>query len=96
MYKILLVKSFLEDYKRLTFKDNILKKKIQKAIELLSKDPFYPSLKSHKVHARNIGSAWSSWVSGDIRIIWEYNKGNQLTIDALSIGSHTGKNSVYR
>jgi addiction module RelE/StbE family toxin len=95
MYKILLSKSFLEDYKGLSQKNIVLKNKILRAIELLSKDPFYPSLKSHKVYARNIGSAWSSRVSGDIRIIWEYNERNQLWIDALAIGSHTGKDKVY-
>ena len=95
MYKILFAKSFLVDYERLSLKDTVLKKKVLKVIELLTVDPFYPSLKSHKVYARNIGPAWASWVSGDIRIIWEYNENNQLSLDVLAIGSHTGKNKVY-
>ena len=95
MYKIVFSQTFLDDYQKFTLKNIELRKRVQKALEILSKDPFYPSLKSHKVYARNIGVAWSSRVTGDIRIIWEYNKNDQLIIDALALGSHSGNSKVY-
>ena len=95
MYKIVFSDRFLANYRKLTLKNTRLKDQIRKTVYLLSIDPFYPSLKSHKVLSRKIGFAWSSRVTGDLRIIWEYNSKDKLIIDVLTIGGHSGKNKVY-
>jgi mRNA-degrading endonuclease YafQ of YafQ-DinJ toxin-antitoxin module len=95
MYKVILTQKFLNDYNKVVGKDKILKLKVKKAIQLLSKNPLYPSLKSHKVNTRTVGMAWSSRVNGDIRIIWDYNDSQSLIIELLTIGGHTGKYKVY-
>ena len=41
------------------------------------------------------GKVYSSFISGDIRIIWEFSNGS-LHILVLNIGGHSGTNNVYR
>ncbi len=57
-------------------------------------DPYYPSLKTHKVDITNFGVVYSSRVTGDIRIVWKYL--NRDTIVILTTGGHDGKSSVYK
>ena len=60
--------------KKLTKNNPKIKKAVTKTIDLLEIDPFYPSLKSHKVNTRD-GKKFSSRVTGDIRIIWDFENG---------------------
>lgn len=73
-------------------------KKVDKSIDLLRKDPFYPSLKSHKIIRTNGDSVFSSNVSNDLRIIWQYSSETNAcqVLDILDIGGHSGKNKVYK
>ncbi len=73
-----------------------LEKKARKALHLLEQDPFYPSLKTHKANTKNYGEKWSSWITGDIRIIWDYDAENKLVILLLDIGGHSGTHKVYK
>jgi addiction module RelE/StbE family toxin len=86
---------FLKDYKKLTSKNKVLIKKINKTLVLLSKDPFYNSLKSHKVDTLESNDVWSSRVTGDVRIIWMYGEERKLII-LLETGTHSGSNKVYK
>jgi hypothetical protein len=43
-------------------------------------DPFYPSLKSHKVDTKKNKKVWSSWVSGYIRVIWAFDEKDNFHI----------------
>ncbi|HWY79592.1 MAG TPA: hypothetical protein VNW29_04490 [Candidatus Sulfotelmatobacter sp.] len=96
MYILLFTKDFDESYIKLT-KGNIeTQKRIQKAITFLRQDPFYPSLRTHKANSKNYGEKWSSWVTGDIRIIWDFDSEEQLTILLLTIGRHSGTQKVYQ
>ncbi len=65
--------------------------KVSKTLTSISKDPMNPSLRSHKV-----GNYWSSRVTGDIRIIWEYGNDDKVNvIEILDVGGHSGSNKVY-
>jgi mRNA-degrading endonuclease YafQ of YafQ-DinJ toxin-antitoxin module len=94
-FELILTATFLKRYDKVIRKNKELSKRVRKVIDLLRTDPFYSSLKAHKVNARNFGVKWSSRVTGDIRIIWEFDKSDNLVIYALSIGSHIGTNRVY-
>ena len=94
MFDIETTSHFRDRYKKLISKNLNIKNKIIKAIELLKKDPRYPSLKTHKVYTSEFGDAFSSFVTGDIRIIWAKIK-NEVVLLLLDIGSHSGKHSVY-
>lgn len=59
-------------------------------------DPKAPSLKSHMVNSSRHGKRWSSRVTGDLRIIWDFNKDKINILDILDLGGHSGKNKVYR
>jgi hypothetical protein len=60
-------------------------------------NPFYPSLKSHKTTTKTAkGKCFSSRITGDIRIIWNYNKNEICAIDLINIGGHEGKDKVYK
>ena len=58
-----------------------LLKKFNKALGSLKKEPFYPSLKSHEVSTKKNKDVWSSWVSSDIRVIWAFDKNDNLGIN---------------
>ena len=83
---------FLKHYNSLIKKDSQLKQRVKKTIELLETNPYYPSLHTHKVFIDELGEVLSSRVSGDIRIIWTFDKNNRLILILLEIGGH---NEVY-
>lgn len=93
MPKIVVTEEFQRKYLKLIKNNNLLREKYKKAIQLLSTNPHPNSLKSHKVVLRSIGEAFSSRISGDLRIIWIWGKDN--TIYLLDTGGHSGKNKVY-
>lgn len=65
---------------------------IQTTLELLSKDAFHPSLKTHKLKG-NMEGSWACSVAYDLRIIFEFVQydGNEAIL-LEAIGSH---NEVY-
>jgi addiction module RelE/StbE family toxin len=87
---------FLEDYKKLIKKNNLLIKKFSKSLQLLAGNPQHNSLRSHKVDTIDNQDVWSSWITGDIRIIWLYDKDKKLVIVLLETGTHSGSNKVYK
>lgn len=95
MFRLFFSSLFLRKEKKLTQKNLLLKKQVDKAVEYLSNDPRNPALKSHKITRKNGEPAISSLVSGDIRIIWEYRKDEAFILDILDIGGHSGNKKVY-
>ncbi len=87
---------YKEHSDELTSKNKLLKKRLKIAIQKLSINPAHPSLKSHKVYTSDYGSIWSSWVTGDIRVIWDYDSEERLIILLLDIGGHSGIRKVYK
>lgn len=96
MYSLIFTKSFEESYSLLTKKDSLLIKRLDKTLHLLMINPHYPALKSHKVGTRNHGQKWSSQITGDLRLIWDYIENNSLSIIILDIESHSGSKRVYK
>jgi len=96
MYELISTDAFKHSLIKILKGDQKLKKKILKTLRLLRQNPHYPSLRSHKVNTRFLGERWSSWVTGDIRIIWDFENGNRLTILLLDIGSHSGTHKIYK
>ena len=82
--------SFKRSFKRLTRKNPQLQDKILDVLELLSQDPFAPSLKSHKL-AGKLDGLWSCSVAYDCRIIFAFRKDTTTEEDLIvvvDIGSH--------
>ena len=87
---------FLKKEKKLTKNNHILKKAVDETIGLLEINPKNPALKSHKIKDINGDFAFSSTITGDIRLIWNYQEGRAHILDILDIGGHEGKNKVYK
>lgn len=96
MFTLVFTKNFDETYISVIRENKATEKKIRKTLHFLAQDPFYPSLKTHKANTRNYGEKWSSWVTGDIRIIWDYDTEKRLVIILLDIGKHSGTHKVYK
>ncbi len=87
MFKVEFSDFFKKQYKKIIRNNQILEKRVDTALMKLGEDP---ELVSHKV-----GTVWSCRVTGDLRIIWEYKKG-ELVLLLLKIGGHSGSKNVYR
>ena len=96
MYKLTFGQNFWRVYKKLTRRNIRLKKRVVETLKLLAQNPKDPFLSSHKVSTKKFGERWSSNVTGDIRIIWDYSEKNELEILVLSLGGHSGKRKVYK
>lgn len=81
---------FKKAFKRLIRKSSPLKNKILETLDLLEKDPFNPSLKSHKLTG-NLANYWSCSVNYDYRIIFIFSKDielDEIVILLVNISSH--------
>lgn len=96
MYKLRFATTFPPTYKSLIKGNQEFEKRTAKALRLLKTDPFYPSLKSHKVNTRNFGEKWSSWITGDLRIIWDFDEETQQIILLFAITKHSGSYKEYK
>ena len=96
MYILRFASSFSSSYKALIKGNQKFEKRVEKALRLLKNDPFYPSLKSHKVNTRHFGQKWSSFITGDLRIIWDFNETGQQIIILLAITKHSGSHREYK
>jgi addiction module RelE/StbE family toxin len=96
MYVLVFTKTFDQSYKSIVKYNKELEKRTLKTLKLLQENPFYPSLKAHKVNTKNYGHKWSCWITGDMRIIWDFDENNKVRILLLTIGSHSGKHKEYK
>lgn len=96
MYTLRFLESFNPTYDKLIEGNEEEEKRVRKALNLLRLNPFYPSLKSHKVNTRTFGEKWSSWITGDLRIIWDFDEKQRLTILLLVITEHSGTHREYK
>lgn len=80
---------------KLIKRDRKLDLKFRKAFKQLKKDPFYGSLKTHKVKSSTFGFVYSSRVTGDLRILWYLNN-KRLYILIVDIGGHEGSKNFYK
>jgi addiction module RelE/StbE family toxin len=87
---IIAEKTFKKSFKRLIKKSPHLQAKILAVLELLAEDPFYPSLKSHKLTGQLHG-LWSCSVTYSYRIIFTFRQDTELEEDVIvliDIGDH--------
>ncbi len=96
MYVLRFLNSFKPTYKALVKGDQEKEKRTKKALNLLRQEPFYSSLKSHKVNTRSYGERWSSWITGDLRIIWDFDEEEEMKIILFAIVTHTGTHRGYK
>jgi len=76
---------FKKIYKKKVKNNDELKEKFWKAMELFSKNPFNPRLRTHKLTGK-LDGLWALSVEYDCRVIFKFlNKDEILLID---IGSH--------
>jgi len=96
LYSLVASNYFKKKYKKIV-QSQELKKALQKTLVQLENNPFYTGLKTHKVISLATNSVeFSSRVTGDIRVIWNFSDGQLNIIDLLDIGGHDGKNGVYK
>ncbi|MBT4936726.1 hypothetical protein HON22_02300 [Candidatus Peregrinibacteria bacterium] len=86
MNKIKLSPHFRRESRKILKKGIIKRKQLEKVLEKISKNPFEKSLRTHKVSAEYIDPAYSSYISGEYRIIWDLNSDKTITLH--SIGTH--------
>ena len=96
MYVQFSTPTFDKAYKKIIKGDLEKEKRTKKAVKLIRIDPFYPSLKSHKVNTRSFGQKWSSFVTGDLRIIWDFDEAKKQIILLFAITKHSGSHREYK
>ncbi len=94
MFEIETTEAFRRKYAKLILNNSLMKIRIDKAVMELSINPKQRSLKTHKVTLPRLGEVYSSRVTGDVRIIWEYASGKAILM-LIDIGGHSGSKSVY-
>ncbi|MFQ5493586.1 MAG: type II toxin-antitoxin system mRNA interferase toxin, RelE/StbE family [Candidatus Dojkabacteria bacterium] len=95
-YVVRVTRPFGKNFEKLVSRNKLLRRRVGRVFDLLEDDPFYASLKTHKVHHSIYGVMYSSRVTGDVRIIWDFREEdgqNKLIILAIDIGGH---DAVYR
>ena len=97
MFNLYFKSKFFRKEKKLTKNSSILQSALGKTIDLLEENPNNPILKTHKTITKaSKEKVFSSRVTGDIRIIWKFNKEKAGVIDILDIGGHEGGGRVYK
>lgn len=96
MYDFVFTQTFNTSYDKIIAADQKKQKRLKKALNLLKVNPFYPSLKSHKVNTKSFGEKWSSWITGDLRIIWNFDPEQKLVILLLALAEHSGTHQEYK
>lgn len=87
---------FVRKLKKLLKKDRALQASFLEVFEQLERDPTARSLRSHKVLDIDGKPAFSSFVTGDLRIIWRYAEDELDVLDLTDVGGHSGAKKVYR
>jgi len=94
MYHLFPTKYFLRKAKKV-LNSKIKKERLELTLKSLEENPFSNKLFTHKVQSRKYGLMYSSKVTGDLRIIWNFDKDDNLILLLLDVGGHDGGNGVY-
>jgi len=94
-YRIVFTKKADKQLSNLLHNNISLATKINRVLHQLTLDPYYPGLRTHKVKTPEYGEIFSSRVTGDIRILWNFREKN-IEILIYTIGGHSGKHKVYK
>jgi mRNA-degrading endonuclease YafQ of YafQ-DinJ toxin-antitoxin module len=93
-YKYNFTKNFERKSSKLFKKNQALRKRFYKTLYKILKDPFYKGLKTHKVNSSKWGEIYSSRITKDLRVLWDFSQ-NELIIIVIDIGGHEGSKAVY-
>lgn len=80
----------LRAFRRLVKRNPDLRSAIEKTLNQLSKDPFHPSLQTHKLTG-DLAGIWSASIDYKLRILFEFvndMESQEQSILLLNIGSH--------
>ncbi len=94
MYKLSWSNGFRRGFKKATRKNSILQEKIFSGLEKLSKQPFDPELKTHKLHGKLMG-LWACQVEYDCRIIFTFEKEPDTEKDLIVLVDMGKHDEVY-
>jgi addiction module RelE/StbE family toxin len=90
MYTLSWSNAYHRAFKKATRKDQLLQEKIFSVLEKLSREPFDPALKTHKLHGKLIG-LWTCQVEYDCRVVFTFEKepdNERKLIVLVDIGRH--------
>ena len=96
MFELRFQDYFFRKYTKLVKNNKSLDGKIERALQRLASNPKDPSLDCHRVLSAKFGSLWSCRVTGDLRIIWDYDNEELEVLDIFDIGGHEGARKVYK
>lgn len=96
MYKLVYYPEFKKRINKLIQRDKSLESNLIETLNTLRLDPFTRKLRTHKVDALKYGKRWSSKVTRDVRIIWDFDREKYRIILLLTIGKHSGSKRVYK
>ncbi len=85
MIKINWDQGFKRIYNKKVKSNNAIKKRFWNSIELFSKNPFNPKLRTHKLTGRLEG-LWAFSVSYDHRVIFKFLREDEILL--IDIGTH--------
>ncbi len=94
MYSIFPTKAFSRKAKKI-LRTKQLQESFKRSIAIFEINPFAKGLFTHKVQSRKYGLMYSSKVTGDIRLIWNFDENNMILILLFDIGGHEGARKVY-
>ncbi|MCC5618881.1 type II toxin-antitoxin system mRNA interferase toxin, RelE/StbE family [Nostoc sp. CHAB 5836] len=81
---------FIRDFKRLARRNPELRSVVEQRLQELAEDPFYPSLRTHKLKGDLLGT-WACSIDYNNRILFEFvphPHSGELVISLLTLGSH--------
>jgi addiction module RelE/StbE family toxin len=85
MIRIAWDKGFRKIYTRKVRNDALLKKRFWKAMELFSRNPFHPRLRTHKLSGKLEG-LWAFTVAYDCRVVFKFLNGDEVLL--VDVGGH--------
>jgi len=90
MKKLFWDASFRRAFKRHTRNNPALQNRIFQVLDRLAEDPFYPTLKTHKLSGQLEG-LWACWVEYDCRIVFAFepdpDTGEDMIV-LIDLGTH--------
>lgn len=95
-YTLLYKSFFVRRLQQLVGENRSLRLRVEKTLQTLAINPFHSGLHTHKVLDRHGGPSYAFRVTGDLRILWEFNGEQAHVLDILNIGGHEGSKKVYR
>ncbi len=95
MFTLRRSKRFARKLKKIIKADKSLAEKFLLAFQQLEENPSHPALRTHKVIDADGQKSFSSYVTSDLRIIWDYADDESDLLDLIDVGGHSGGKKIY-